>query len=232
VSKRHPAWSIPDAQVAASARKTTVLNELARDLGLSPTRSTRRVIATKLDKLGLAVTRERSKHGRRLHEHVCLSCGTPFQKPSGAGCLGKYCSRRCIPRDGHSEIQRDELTPFRFFVSQIRNRCKNNKRGKSLTTSLTSEQCKEIWDAQNGICPYTGWKLELPPNAGGFRSNPNRHRAASIDRIKSDGHYTKDNIQFVAMIANYAKNNFPDSVFIEFCHAVAKHRPISNFQPQ
>ena len=45
---------------------------------------------------------------------------------------------------------------------------------------------------------------------------------ASVDRIDSSKGYTKDNIQFVAMIAQYAKHTFTEKELFTFCHAVAE----------
>ena len=51
----------------------------------------------------------------------------------------------------------------------------------------------------------------------GMPLTPNR---ASVDRRDSSKGYTPDNIQFVAIIANFAKNAFPEEQLIEFCYAV------------
>ena len=40
--------------------------------------------------------------------------------------------------------------------------------------------------------------------------------------------YTKDNIQFIALIAQYAKNRFKEEELLEFCLAVAKNKSENN----
>ncbi len=61
----------------------------------------------------------------------------------------------------------------------------------------------------------------LPKNANGWHKKKSIKRA-SLDRIDSSKCYTPSNIQFVCLIANYAKNNFLESEMLEFCKAVAK----------
>jgi hypothetical protein len=54
------------------------------------------------------------------------------------------------------------------------------------------------------------------------------YRQASIDRTDSSQGYTPDNIQFVSLMANYAKNAFQEDQLIDFCRAVAKKHPDPN----
>lgn len=82
---------------------------------------------------------------------------------------------------------------------------------------------KSLWEKQNGICPYTGWKLELPRTTTGFLDNQSSKRA-SVDRINISKGYVEGNIQFVSVIANFAKNTFSDDQLIEFCKAVADYK--------
>jgi hypothetical protein len=44
---------------------------------------------------------------------------------------------------------------------------------------------------------------------------------ASVDRTDSSKGYVTDNIQFVSLIANYAKSSFDVQQLFEFCKAVA-----------
>ena len=82
---------------------------------------------------------------------------------------------------------------------------------------ITAENLKTQWESQRGICPYTGWKLVLRSRKGGKRLLNH----ASVDRIDSSRGYFPDNIQFVALMANYAKNSFEEKSMIAFCNAVA-----------
>ena len=98
-------------------------------------------------------------------------------------------------------------------MNRVRKIC--NQRQKE--NDLTYEDLKKVWDSQNGECPYTGWKLELPNY-----KNLKTPKSASLDRISSNKGYIKDNIQFVSVIANFAKNDFDDSVMQKFCEAISE----------
>lgn len=71
-------------------------------------------------------------------------------------------------------------------------------------------------ERQKGICPYTGWILELPHHRNKIR-NP---KIASLDRIDSSKGYVIENLQFVSMMANFAKNNFTEDEMQYFCISV------------
>lgn len=62
--------------------------------------------------------------------------------------------------------------------------------------------------------PSSAYASQLP-------STPDR---ASLDRKDSSKGYTPDNIQFVSMMANYAKNRWNDKELFEFCSAVNSNR--------
>ena len=112
--------------------------------------------------------------------------------------------------------KRTELTRFNRFMSNIRMR--NKERG--IVTEITAKDLLKIWQKQKGICPYTGWELELPPNAVGWKDAQKHIRRASVDRIDRKAGYTVDNIQFVSVMANFAKNEFSSEDLLNFCTAV------------
>lgn len=62
----------------------------------------------------------------------------------------------------------------------------------------------------------------LPKNASGWNGEHSIKRA-SLDRKDPARGYVPDNVQFVCLIANYAKNAFSDEELVLFCKAVAAH---------
>lgn len=146
---------------------------------------------------------------------------------------GVFCSLRCagvknakslppsakgvVPPQfvGKSGNRRDELSPFRRHLACMR------QRGREC--SVTLEELKAQWDNQQGVCPFTGWLLDNPATSTPekFTFHPRR---ASVDRKDSSKGYTKDNIQFVALIAQFAKNSFTEEELLEFCGRVAEYR--------
>lgn len=117
---------------------------------------------------------------------------------------------------GIQGVPLDEYSPFRKYLNSARRRPKD--------VDITLQDLKAQWNSQKGICPFTGWKLELPHSSQGFKdSSPMKYRA-SIDRIDSSKGYVKNNIQFITQMANLAKNNFTEEEVIEFCKAVSDYR--------
>lgn len=47
--------------------------------------------------------------------------------------------------------------------------------------------------------------------------------SVSLDRIDNTKGYTEDNIRFISVMANYARNRFTDSQVLSFAKAVASH---------
>ena len=147
-----------------------------------------------------------------------------------------FCGRRCAIAQANSEVgargnseeriaqyadnQRNDLTPFRWFIARVRYRCKGGRR----QSGIDAEYLKELWDKQNGICPVTGWVMVLPPSSYGWRGIP-REKRASLDRIDSSLGYLKGNVQFVVEMANLAKNRYKHEQLYEFCRAVARLHP-------
>lgn len=166
----------------------------------------------------------------------CAHCGKVFEKEAKEhrrqlkeGKSIFYCSLSCVckernknnPPKGNIENfkdkirKKDEYTPFRWFVLRAQYR---GKRKRKLGCDLTPEYLKQLWDQQNGICPFTGWKLNLPQDASKWEEKSPRN--ASLDRIDNSIGYMKDNIRFVSVMANLARQDFSDNELIDFCRSV------------
>lgn len=89
--------------------------------------------------------------------------------------------------------------------------------------SLTTKDLCDLWNKQGGLCKYSGIPLDNPGSRGKWDKAIKHPWRASLDRIDSSKPYTKDNVQFVSLIANYAKNAYPEETLIEFCQKVADY---------
>jgi hypothetical protein len=117
-------------------------------------------------------------------------------------------------------IRRDDFSPFRYHLKVMKKSAKHRKH----ECWVTLVELKLLWDKQKGICPYTGWKLVLLPSTTDYEGTLLTINRASVDRIDSSISYTPSNIQFVAVIANFAKNAFPEEDLIRFCDAVYEYK--------
>lgn len=103
---------------------------------------------------------------------------------------------------------------FRYFYNLI-------NRSNRKACFVTIEDLIEVWNKQNGICPYSKIKLNLPTHSN---PNPNEpYYMASVDRIDSSKPYTKDNIQFVSRTMNYAKNSMTHEQTINFLKLIIEN---------
>jgi len=117
-------------------------------------------------------------------------------------------------------IRTDEYSPFRNHLKVMKKSAKRRKH----ECSVTLADLKELWEKQKGICPYTGWNLLLLPSTTDYQNATLTIDRASVDRIDSSLGYIPENIQFVAVIANFAKNIFIDQDLIKFCQDVYRYR--------
>lgn len=173
-------------------------------------------------------------------EVECMTCGKKVQKPKSeynrSMRLGRkfYCNNRCsglqsthllgnythnLKRGGDNHS--DEFSPFRRHMSSIKSHSSRRKDGRLCT--ITLQDLKNQWDKQNGKCPYTGWELDNPQSTRQADQALHHIRRASVDRIDSSMGYTKENIQFVCLMAQYAKHTFTPNELLLFCRAVTKN---------
>lgn len=147
---------------------------------------------------------------------VCENCGKAFDRAikeyKRNKRLGRktFCSLSCnaVIRNQQSSkgnieslitgSERDELSPFRWYINVCRQRKKHEN-------NLTLEYLKILWDNQNGKCPYTKVDLKLPETT---EKRCNALDYASLDRIDSTKGYIEGNVEFVSVFINYAKNKF------------------------
>jgi hypothetical protein len=114
----------------------------------------------------------------------------------------------------------DECFPFRPYLKLA----KQNAKAKGKECTIAVQYLKDLWEKQGGCCPYAGWELDNHSTSSEW-VNYNLHpRRASLDRIDSSLGYVPGNVQFVSLIANYAKNSFSERELLNFCKAVVDYR--------
>jgi len=171
---------------------------------------------------------------RKKGKCTCANCGVEFEKPESEikrnQKIGRpnFCSRSCVGKNNvknlptnsknydiskHSKWRIDEYTPFRYHLRNVK------KRDKEF--NLTLDDLKQVWDNQNGICPFLGINLIL---SGYSRIEKNPIYSASIDRIDSTKGYTKDNIQWVSRSMNLMKNTMTNEQVFEILNLIKENK--------
>lgn len=176
---------------------------------------------------------------QKMSDCICEKCGKTFQRRTTEHTrnlkLGRrvFCSGRCssattirenmgdsfgsCQNSSHlSKYKRkgDEFTPFRYCLKTIKGRPRGQKE-----VTITLRDLKDVWDSQDGICPFTGQKM-IP------RKHSRTHQElfpnhASLDRINNNLGYVPGNVRFISVMANFARNVFTDQQLIDFCKQVA-----------
>jgi len=167
----------------------------------------------------LVVKLDRIDHKGTFFECKC-DCGNI--KSIRSNCLGATKSCGCLHQEGgrnHRQKTKIELENiiFKRYLRNLMQGKLTSKRRNNLSVTITVQDLRNQWEKQRGICPYTGWRVNLRTRVG--KTSPCQ---ASLDRIDSSRGYLPDNIQFVALMANYAKNFFDDEHLIYFCKSVAQ----------
>jgi hypothetical protein len=116
---------------------------------------------------------------------------------------------------GYENNRLDQYSPFKYHANKARSRSKK----KGYKTDLTTEYLKEIWDKQNGTCPYTGIKMEISRTSQDedIKKTPIK---ASLDRIDPSIGYIKGNVEFVCYCINVMKNDFTKQEMIDFINLI------------
>lgn len=158
---------------------------------------------------------------------ICDSCGINFErvakevKRSEKYGRKQYCNRSCAGKESppakcppslkewFGKRTKDEFSPFRPHLSRVR--------ARNHEFDITLESLKDLWEAQKGICPITGWELDHVKN--GEKATP---KTASLDRINNNLGYIAGNIRWISCMANFCRNSWDDEDVIDFCKAVAK----------
>jgi len=187
---------------------------------------------SRLHQFGVKLNMER-KNKKKSITVKCNHCENNFEKPlkeykrrlkNGFNIF--YCSRSCVGKsnignipnykDGNSDILKkhwenntslDDYSPYRFHLRASNRRQKFN--------NLSLEHLKEVWDSQEGRCPYSGLKMILDKRSLS-KDRPRNLKNASLDRRDSSKGYEQGNVQFVCMALNFAKSDFSDEQFREF----------------
>lgn len=165
---------------------------------------------------------------------ICEQCGRTVEKPASEIKRNRKIGRKCFCNlscssayrnehttaeersswdtydiSKHAGNQNDGLSSFRPYLNSGR---ASNKKHRM---QLTPEYLKQVWEKQNGICPYTGLKMILPKSTAPS-AKVKSLKKASLDRIDSSKGYVDGNVEFVCYAINLAKNSFTREQMKEF----------------
>ena len=132
------------------------------------------------------------KFGRCGEEKSTLEFNLDSNTHSGYAC---YC--RACTKIKNSESYKKCSEDFDWKLKQTLRASKNRAKAKELEHTLTLDDLKELYPADNK-CPVFGFELSW--------GNP-KWSSPSLDRIDSSKGYTYDNCQIISNKANVIKND-------------------------
>ena len=151
---------------------------------------------------------------------ICSVCGREFsrlasiERSNRKSFKNVCCSRACSSKIQHSSEASLKKRLYYQLSQAIR------ARDKEVGEDVDEDYLLEVWNEQQGRCPYSGQELILKPHRNRGIRIPNQ---ASVDRIDSSLGYIRGNIEFVSLIANMAKNVWSKNDVIEFCKEVTEN---------
>lgn len=127
----------------------------------------------------------------------------------GTMCSSCRTSRNNKSPNRNTKKQRNpSWTGYKDIPGKVLSRLKKGAEKRGLPFCLTLEEIWAAYQAQSGICRFSGVPLVWGVDA-------------SVDRINSAKGYSYDNIQIVHKAINMLKRDMDDEQFIQWCKLIA-----------
>lgn len=135
----------------------------------------------------------------------------------------KYLKNHSIPRRIPSAYDLDKHPTnawkgYKCIPKALHTRHRLNAKRGGREFSITLEDMYDQYEKQNKICALSGRPLKFTTHCVS---------APSLDRIDSSKGYTKENIQWVHIDINFAKQSLSSSEFIALCCDVVKFNTLT-----
>ena len=98
---------------------------------------------------------------------------------------------------------------------------------RNIGHTISEEDLRELWDAQQGKCHYTWYFMQYESmHSKEWRFNDKIMYQVSCDRINNNLGYEKNNIVLCCTIANKMKWTLSESEFFKICSDISKNKPL------
>ena len=124
--------------------------------------------------------------------------------------LHSWCKPCC--KQGSERSLEKKYATFEGRISTFLISCKRSAASRGQECTLTRQDFLDMWEAQEGLCVYTGYKMDLQPKT---------LYSVSVERIDSSRGYTPENTVLCCNAANRMKSDLDAEDFYDFCKAVA-----------
>lgn len=141
----------------------------------------------------------------------CAICGVT--KPIAEFPLhgrGEYRKRTCAACDRLKQETYRSSSPETYLFSRL------NNRARKIEVSITKQDLRVMWDAQQGKCAVTGMHMTYYPR----RMRDNTGLNASVDRIDQGRGYEKGNVRLVCYRVNLMRHAGEDADLLWWCKQI------------
>ena len=143
---------------------------------------------------------ERAPNGARKQTYWLCRCKCGRQKPVSARSLVSGTSKNCGKCNSWESVSCQRFMGLR-----------GGARIRRINFEITAKDIWDLYSSQEGRCALTGASINFEDST------------ASVDRIDSNGPYTRDNIQILHVDVNRMKWDLPQASFIDWCRKVVSH---------
>lgn len=154
----------------------------------------------------------------------CNKCKNTYDMTKFNGDKSNSTGLQSYCKDCQTENTKKWASTLDGFIKRLYHDILHNieKRAKPIKCLITTQDIKDLYDKQNGLCALTNQKLTTDTyTVKGNQYIINKFNI-SVDRIDSNKDYTKDNIQLVGAIINRIKSDLSNDQFLELCNMVTK----------
>lgn len=109
---------------------------------------------------------------------------------------------------------------YKWYCKKLLSQLKARAKSENLPFNLTAEDLIHEFDAQDGLCRYTGKKLDFTLRCS-EKGQPHRDFPSVDRKIPSRG-YTLGNVDWVTYAVNRMKNDLTEEEFLDFCRNITK----------
>ncbi len=124
--------------------------------------------------------------------------------------LHSWCKACC--KDGNERSKAKKYSTFEGRIPTFLLSCKRSAASRGQEFSLTRQDFLDMWAAQEGLCVYTGYQMDLQANT---------LYSVSVERIDSSKGYVPENTVLCCNAVNRMKSDLRADDFYDFCKAVA-----------
>ena len=148
----------------------------------------------------------------------CFRCKQKFQADESfffrhskrSDGLHSWCKACC--KEGNNRSRIKKYNTFDGRIPTFLRTCKNSAEKRGHECTITASDLTDMWREQDGVCCYSGLRMELQPNTP---------FSVSVERVNNEIGYTADNTVLVCKAVNSMKSALTGEQFLMFCRAIA-----------